>query len=93
MVANPNYLSLLAQVVTCIREAMHDPRIPDLTPEQVTEWLLVELGPALAGYPPIPALDPSRTGVGCTQYACSEMLRALNVTSSSGFLVVPTVCS
>jgi hypothetical protein len=39
MAANPEYLDVLSQIVGCIREAMRDARLPDLTPEQVTDWL------------------------------------------------------
>jgi hypothetical protein len=39
MSANPEYLSVLAQVVTCVRECLRHEQLPDLTAEQLTEWL------------------------------------------------------
>jgi hypothetical protein len=39
MPANPEYLGVLAQVVACIRQALDDARLPDLTPQEVTDWL------------------------------------------------------
>jgi hypothetical protein len=37
--ANPDYLFVLSQVVSCIRKSLHDQRLPDLTPEQVVHWM------------------------------------------------------
>jgi hypothetical protein len=39
MVANTDYLGVLAQVIGCVREAMRDSRLSELTPEEVTDWL------------------------------------------------------
>jgi hypothetical protein len=39
MSANPEYLSVLAQVVTCVRECLRHEQLPDLTAEQLTDWL------------------------------------------------------
>ncbi len=39
MLANTEYLGVLSQIVKCIRSAMHDDRLPDLTAEEVTNWL------------------------------------------------------
>ena len=39
MAANREYLAVLAQVVDCLRTALRDEKLPELTPEQVWFWL------------------------------------------------------
>jgi hypothetical protein len=39
MLANPEYLLVLAKVVECIRTSLDDASLPSLTPEQTVKWL------------------------------------------------------
>jgi hypothetical protein len=39
LMVNPEYLSVLAQVVECVRSALRHENLPDLPPEQVLDWL------------------------------------------------------
>jgi hypothetical protein len=39
MATNPEYLAVLAEVARSVQSAMHDHRLPDLTLEQVAQWL------------------------------------------------------
>lgn len=39
MLANPEYLAVLSEVVDCLRTTLHHEKLRDLTPEEVVDWL------------------------------------------------------
>jgi hypothetical protein len=36
--ANPEFLFVLSKIVMALQEAMHNDKLPDLTPEQMSDW-------------------------------------------------------